>query len=249
MPFLSVIIPAYNEEARLNPTLEKITGYFSAQPYDTEIVVVDDGSTDHTVEIVGAWMEKSPVTVRLARNPRNLGKGMAVKNGMLASTGQYRLFSDADLSTPMEMFERFLPYLQQGGEVVIGTRKHPDAQITSRQPWLRRNMAKVFVLLANLILGLRLSDFTCGFKCFSAKAAEEIFSRSRVSGWAYDGEICFLAKRLGFEIIEVPVVWAHASGSRVKLRRDVFNSFAGLLQIRWHSLRGEYHFARRGEKK
>jgi dolichyl-phosphate beta-glucosyltransferase len=248
MPFLSVIIPAYNEEARLDPTLEKITGYFAAQAYDTEIVVVDDGSSDRTVEIVGAWMEKSPVTVRLARNPRNLGKGMAVKNGMLAAAGQYRLFSDADLSTPMAMFERFLPLLRQGKEVVIGTRKHPDAEITQRQPWLRRNMAKVFVLLANLLLGLRLTDFTCGFKCFSARAAEEIFSRSRIPGWAYDGEILFLAKQLGFEIVEAPVVWAHASGSRVKLRRDVINSLAGLLQIRGLYWRGVYHLPRPGAK-
>jgi dolichyl-phosphate beta-glucosyltransferase len=248
MPFLSVIIPAYNEEARLEPSLDTITRYFAGQEYETEIVVVDDGSTDRTCDIIEEWSRKSPLTVRLERNPRNLGKGAAVRNGMLAGKGEYLLFSDSDLSTPIETIEDFLPHFKLGAEVVIGSRKTRLAHITKAQHWLRRNLGKVFVVLANLLLGTRLTDFTCGFKCFSRLAAKEIFSRSRVFGWAFDGEILFLAHRLGYRIVEVPVTWAHAGGSRVKLRRDVFNSLIGLLQIRWNSLRGVYHLPRKKER-
>ncbi len=248
MPFLSVIIPAYNEEARLVPSLEVITRYFSVQPYKTEIVVVDDGSSDRTCDIVLDWQRKSALPVRLEKNPCNMGKGAAVKRGMLAGAGEYTLFMDADLSTPLETMQDFLPVLRQGADVVIGTRKHPLARIQKYQPWLRRNLAKGFVVLANSLLGTRLTDFTCGFKCFSHKAAQEVFSRSLVSGWAFDGEILFLAQRLGYKVVEIPVTWAHAGGSRVKLRRDVFGSFIGLLAVRSNARRGRYNLPQRSSR-
>lgn len=245
-PFLSIVIPAYNEEARLAPSLEVITGYFAAQPYRTEIVVVDDGSSDRTCDIVLEWVKKSPAPVRLEKNPGNMGKGAAVRRGMLAGAGEYLLFTDADLSTPIESIADFLPHLKQGAPVVIGTRKTQAARITRQQPWLRRNMGKGFVVLANLMLGMGLSDFTCGFKCFSRAAAQEIFSRSLVIGWAFDAEILFLAQRLGYRIIEAPVTWAHSSGSRVRLRKDVLSSFLGLREIRRNSRKGAYNLPHQG---
>lgn len=245
-PFLSVIIPAYNEEKRLEPSLGVITDYFASQPYAVEIVVVDDGSSDRTCEIVEAWAKRDRVRVILEKNPRNLGKGAAVRRGMLAGDGEHLLFMDADLSTPLESIEAFLPHLKNGAPVVIGTRKHPEARIERSQPWLRRNLGKGFVMLANLMLGTRLSDFTCGFKCFSRRAAQEIFSRSLVIGWAFDAEILYLAHNLGYQIVEVPVRWAHSSGSRVRLRKDVLSSFLGLLAIRRNRREGLYHLPQEG---
>jgi dolichyl-phosphate beta-glucosyltransferase len=239
-PFLSLVIPAYNEEQRLSPSLEIIARYLAAQQYASEIIVVDDGSSDRTCEIVRTWMRRSPVPVRLEQNPRNLGKGAAVRRGMLAATGDYALFSDSDLSTPIESIEKFLPYLKAGESVVIGTRKHPAADITRAQPWLRRNLAKGFVVLANVMLGMKLTDFTCGFKCFSQPAAQAVFSRSRIIGWAFDAEILFLAYRLGYKIVEVPITWAHSSGSRVRLGKDIFSSLLGLLEIGKNSRQGVY---------
>jgi dolichyl-phosphate beta-glucosyltransferase len=246
-PLVSVIIPAYNEEERLEPSLGVIADYFAARPYAVEMLVVDDGSTDRTCEIVNTFAEKSPMTVRLEKNPRNMGKGAAVKRGMLAGEGKYLLFTDADLSTPIESVEGFLPLLESGAKVVVGTRKHPDAKIKRSQPWLRRNLGKGFVVLANIMLGTRLTDFTCGFKSFSNEAAKEIFTRSRIIGWAFDAEILYLAHRLGYQIFEIPVTWAHSSGSRVRLRKDVLGSFKGLLEIRRNSRRGLYNLPRKGE--
>ena len=239
-PFLSVIIPAYNEEERLAPSLQIIADYFAAQSYPTELLIVDDGSSDRTCAIVEEFAQRSPVPVRLEKNPRNMGKGAAVRRGMLAGAGEYLLFSDADLSTPVNQIEKFLPFLKQGADVVIGTRKVAQANIERPQPWLRRNMGKGFVVLANLMLGMRLSDFTCGFKCFSQKAGRDIFSRSQVIGWAFDAEILYLAQKLGYQIVETPVTWAHSSGSRVRLRKDVLSSFLGLLEIRRNNRQGHY---------
>ncbi len=208
--------------------------------------MVDDGSTDRTREIVEEFAKKSPMSLRLEKNPRNMGKGAAVQRGMLAGEGEYLLFTDADLSTPIQSMESFLPHLQSGADVVIGTRRHPSAKIERAQPWLRRTLGKGFIVLANLMVGIKVSDLNCGFKCFSRKAAREIFSRSRVIGWAFDAEILYLADRLGYRIVETPVTWAHSSGSQVRLRKDILSSFRGLLEIRRNSRQGLYNLPQKG---
>lgn len=240
-PLLSVIVPAFNEEHRLGPSLDTILSYFAAQAYATEVVVVDDGSTDGTCRLVEERMKCSPVSLRLECSPQNMGKGAAVKRGMLAAAGEILLFSDADLSTPIETIADFMPHLKDGVDVVIGTRKHPQARIAKAQPWLRRNLAKGFVVLANVLLGAHLTDFTCGFKSFSRSAGREIFSRSVVPGWSFDAEVLFLANRLGYHIIEVPVTWAHVEGSQIRLKRDMIRSFTGLMEIRRNHRQGVYN--------
>ena len=178
--------------------------------------------------------------LQLLRSDRNYGKGHAVKMGVLHSTGSYVLMSDADLSTPIEEFDRFLPFLESGFKVVIGTRKKGEAQILLHQPFWRESMGKVFTELSNIFLGLRVSDFTCGFKAFERQAGQQIFSRQRIDGFAFDSETIFLANQLQFTIKEIPVIWKNSPDTRVRIVRDTFLSLYSLFQIRWNHISGKY---------
>lgn len=231
---LSLVIPAYNEERRLLPSLQRVDGYLSAQPYASELVVVDDGSTDRTAELVRGFAPSAPdrVRVRLLAHERNRGKGAAVRTGCLAAQGVYVVFTDMDLAVPVEEVGRLLERLEAGADVAVGTRLHPGGRdMRSSQPPLRRLAGRLFVLVRRLVAVPELHDTQCPLKGFRHQAAQRLFAAQRLSGWAFDVEILFLAKRWDLRVEEVPVQWDHVAGSRVSLRPRV------AAQVLWDLLR------------
>jgi dolichyl-phosphate beta-glucosyltransferase len=205
--------------------------------------VVDDGSADGTGDLAEAAL--ADVEHRVLRHETNRGKGAGLATGMTAARGEFVLMTDADLSTPIEEAERFLAVHAEGVPVVIGTRKAAGANVLKRQAPLRERMGRVFTWLSNVLVCPGVTDFTCGFKCFRADACREIFSRLRERGWAYDAEVLYLARRLGFAVRESPVSWTNDPSTRVRLLRDAVSSFAGLMRIRGRALAGMYRLPRR----
>lgn len=229
--FLSVIIPAYNEEKRLGSSLEKIFAYLANQDYSYEVIVVDDGSRDTTSEVVEAFSRKKK-EVKLIRNCRNEGKGFAVRRGMLAAQGEYLLFSDADLSTPIEEVEKLFVCLEDGYDIAIGSRG-PGARIEKRQPLLRQTMGKIFNILFIRFLVLKgIKDTQCGFKLFKRNTARDVFSRQRCTGFAFDVEILLISKQLGYRIKEQPIRWINSIDSKVNILRDSPAMLGELWQIK-----------------
>ena len=235
-PYLSIIIPIYNETTRLNK-LAEVYNFLDRQKFSSELIIVDDGSDKQAKELIRQLQKK--YTFHLVEYATNKGKGYAIKRGMLQASGEYRLFTDLDLSTPLTDFEKFSPFLSKY-PVVIGSRKTKGARVLVHQSFIRENMGKVFTLLSQIILGLRVSDFTCGFKCFSEEAAKKIFSHVTINRWGFDSEVVFLAHKYRFFIKEVPVVWKDEPNTRVKFPRDAIVSFSELLQIRWNDFMGKY---------
>ncbi len=228
MPYLSVIIPAYNEEKNIKPTLENVLAYLTAQKFHYEVIVVNDGSSDSTANIVSEFTSLNS-KVKLNNIEENTGKGWAVKMGMLAAKGRYRLFMDADNSTSIEHFELMKPILESGSEIIIGSRRVRGAKIAVHQTWLRETLGRVFNLAVRTIKGLLYSDTQAGFKVFSNTAAEKIFKLQTLSGWAFDIELLLLAKNLGYEIREVPIIWKNDSNSRVR--------FSGMIKMIYDIMR------------
>lgn len=227
---ISVIVPVYNESKRLHH-LRTIADYLKGFKKSTELIVVNDGSTDNTQEKLKEL--KKTFDFRLISYRTNKGKGHAVKIGMLRAVGNFRLFCDVDLSTPIEEINELSKYLDKY-DVVIGTRKITAAKVLVEQSPIRKWLGKGFTLLSQIILNVWISDFTCGFKFFSREAAEKIFSKSLVFRWGFDSEIMFLAKKYGFSIKEVPVTWINDTQTRVKFPRDIFVSLRELLTIRFN---------------
>lgn len=238
-PYLSLIIPAYNEEARIGKSLDRILRFLDSQRYIFEVIIVDDGSRDRTAEMVEQRFGEHPA-IKLQRQPANLGKGMAVQQGMLLGSGDYLVFSDADLSVPIEMLPAFINPLENQSDLAIGTRQKSGAVIEVHQPRHRELMGMVYTKLSSWILGVRVSDFTCGFKGFRRDIARDLFSRQRLNNWSFDAEILYLAHRKGYRIAEVPVTWRNDDATKVRLWKDVFTSFFGLVQIRLFDLQGKY---------
>ena len=238
-PRLSVVIPVYNETRRLATSVPTILSYFEAQPYSYELVIVDDGSSDGTADLARKLFA-SVKNLRVIESRPNRGKGHAVKVGMLAARGKTRLFCDADLSTPLNELDHFWPFIDGGYDVVIGSRKMIGSHIVRHQPLWRESLGKVFTWLTNTIATKGISDITCGFKCFSAAASQDLFSRSVVSDWSFDAEVLFIAQRHGYRIKEVPVTWHDTPGTKVRLLKDATNSMQGLMRIRLNAMRGRY---------
>jgi dolichyl-phosphate beta-glucosyltransferase len=234
--FLSVIIPAYNEEKRLPKTLEKIHDYLSKKDFDYEVIVVDDGSRDLTVKVAEEFKANHP-KLRIVKNPGNMGKGFAVRNGMLNGHGKYLLFTDSDLSTPIEEFEGFLPELEKGYDIVIGSRSLKESDIKIRQPIHRVFMGKVFNLIVRTMFWTNIKDTQCGFKCFSRQVAQAVFPKQQVWGFGFDVEVLFLARKLGYKILEFPVEWSDSPDTRVSPIKDSVMMFLELLKIRWRLLK------------
>jgi dolichyl-phosphate beta-glucosyltransferase len=225
MPDLSLVIPAYNEERRLGPTLEAALAFLGDQPYTSEVIVVSDGSQDGTGRVAReafAALDQTPsskVTGRFVEYHPNAGKGRAVRTGVAQTTGRYVAFTDADLSTPIEELERALDYVRRGAyQVVLGSRAAAGAEIDRRQPLYRRLSARFFNLLRDSIVGIRgLKDTQCGLKVFDGDVARFIFGRQRIDGFMFDVETAYIAQRLGLSILEMGVRWADVPESKVKL--------------------------------
>jgi dolichyl-phosphate beta-glucosyltransferase len=239
MPRYSIIIPAYNEGARLGSTLARVLGYVSTQAWDAEIIVVNDGSHDQTADLVLTCAREHP-NLRLLENPGNRGKGYSVRNGMLNGRGEVLLFTDADLSSPVEEAVKLFAAIESGADIAIGSRwLQPELQ-AHRQSLLRQLYGRIFNLLLRIFLGLKFKDTQCGFKAFSRDAAQTIFSLQRIERWGFDPELLFLARRSGLTVKEVAVVWSHSEGTRISPLRDGLRMFVEVLQIRWNALAGKY---------
>jgi dolichyl-phosphate beta-glucosyltransferase len=236
-PEISVVIPAFNEAARLPRTLERVAAFLRAWGGTHEVLVADDGSTDDTARRA----REAGATV--LRDERNRGKGHAVRRGMLAARGRRRLMTDADLSTPIEELERFLKTMDEGYDVVIGSRALPASTIEVHQPWYRENMGRVYNLFVRALALPGLHDTQCGFKLWSAPAARDAFTAARLDGFSFDVEALYLARKRGYRIAEVPVVWRNDAASRVGLGGGSL-AFPDLLKIRWHDWRGRYEGSR-----
>ena len=213
--YLSVIIPAYNEANRLSQTLYLLNDYLTKKDYLYEIIVVNDGSTDNTSTVVRN-LSKKIFNLKLIDNRKNKGKGAAVRQGILSAKGEYRLFMDADDSTSIEYFTKMVPYFKSSYDVVIASRGVKGAILDPRQSLIRELLGKLGNIIIQIVLLPGITDTQCGFKCFSSGAAKQIFRFQRVNGWGFDIEVLSLAKKLGFNIKEIPVVWKNAKGSKVK---------------------------------
>jgi glycosyltransferase involved in cell wall biosynthesis len=241
-PELSIIIPSYNEEKRLPRTLARIREYFEGRPLppdQIEVIVVDDGSTDGTAQVARDWARQWP-SVRLLSNPGNQGKGYSVRHGMLESRGRLALFTDADLSAPIEESEKLFSALKEGNQVAIGSRAIDRSLISVRQSQLREMAGIIFNALVRLFTWLPIHDTQCGFKVFEREASRIVFEQQRILGWGFDPEVLFLAKRHGLRIAEVPVRWAHDEATKVHVVRASLTMFGDLIYIRWNELLGRY---------
>jgi glycosyltransferase involved in cell wall biosynthesis len=237
---LSIVIPAFNEERRLPKTLDCIVAYLQTRSYRAEIIVVDDGSSDRTAEIVSAYLQKYP-GLRLVSNGRNRGKGFSVRHGMLEARGEITLFSDADLSTPIEEADKLLAALRERGYyAAIGSRAVDRSLIEIHQSVIREQAGIFFNRLVRWIAGIEFSDTQCGFKAFHTERARIIFEQQRVERFGFDPEILFLAKRNGLRVAEVPVRWSHDSATKVNVVADGLQMFFELLLVRWNAMRGYY---------
>jgi glycosyltransferase involved in cell wall biosynthesis len=249
-PELSIVIPAYNEEARLPRTLARIRGYFSAHRVlpelapdftlgQIEIVIVDDGSQDGTARIAEEWSRQMP-QVRLISNGENRGKGYSVRHGILEARGRLALFTDADLSSPIEEIEKLLDALAAGNDVAIGSRALDRSLISIHQSRLRELAGIIFNGFVRASTGLPFYDTQCGFKIFRREPSQIVFEQQRIEGFGFDPEVLFLAKRHGLRIVEVPVRWAHDPATKVHVIRDSLLMFGDLIYIRWNCLVGRY---------
>jgi len=231
--YLSVIIPAYNEEKRIKKTLKEIDKYLSKQSYDYEILVVNDGSKDRTAKVVRELFSDIK-NLRLVDNKENRGKGYVVRQGLLEAKGEYRLFTDADNSTSIDQIEKMWPEFKKGHEVVIGSRDIEGSIIAVSQPWWRIMLGNIFNLLVQIVSGLwGIWDTQCGFKGFTKKAVEDIFPKCRINRFAFDVEALVLAKKNGYKIKEIPVIWINSPESTVGFKSMV-KMLIEVFQIRWN---------------
>jgi len=242
-PSISIVIPAYNEQDRLAPTLDRVLDFAQQSGWNAEILVVNDGSQDRTADIVRRYARKSGM-VRLLENPGNRGKGYSVRNGVLSATGEFVLFTDADMSSPIEEGPKLLQALMEGADIAIGSRWARSELQTRRQSLARQFLGRVFNVLLRLLLRLNFKDTQCGFKAFRREAARAVFPLQRIEGWGFDPEILFLANTMGFRIKEIPVRWGHDSRTRINPILDGSRMVSDMLLIRWNSISGKYQPAR-----
>lgn len=242
-PALSIVIPAYNEEQRLPQTLKRVRQYLRARGADAEVIIVDDGSRDATAAVVEAARAEFSA-LRLLSNGRNRGKGYSVRHGLLEARGRVVLFTDADLSAPIEEADKLLAAIDLGCDVAIGSRAVDRRLIEVHQSLLRELAGKIFNGLVRGVTGLRFADTQCGFKAFVRARARVVFERQRIDRFGFDPEILFLAKRYGLRAAEIPVRWAHDPDSKLHVFRDGVRMLAEVLLIRWHWVLGRYPKAR-----
>lgn len=242
MPSYSIVVPAFNESQRIAASLDQVLHFLAEQKWDAEVIVVNDGSRDDTAEIVRRYSAVYPA-IHLIENPGNRGKGYSVRNGMMHATGEFILFTDADLSSPIAEATKLLSALRNGADVAIGSRWLDPALMTQRQPLFRQIAGRVFNVLNRVILGLGFKDTQCGMKAFTGAAARQIFPRQRIERWGFDPEILFIARKLNYRTIEVGVAWAHDDRSKINPVVDGMKMFLEMLRIRWYSISGKYAHA------
>ena len=240
VPALSVVVPAYNEERRLGPTLDRIAAFLTSRGEPWELLVVDDGSKDATLDVAREAAARHAGIVLLP-HPRNRGKGIAVRTGFVAARGRLVLFSDADLSTPIEDLEKLRAAMErEGADVAIGSRALPGSDVRVKQHRVRQLLGQGFNVLVKAMTGLPHADTQCGFKLFSRERCLPLFLAQRIDGFAFDAELLFLARRAGFRVAEVPVTWVNSPDSRVHVLRDPLLMLKDLVRIRWNAARGRY---------
>lgn len=235
---ISVVVPAYNEADHIGKTLADIHGFLSRGQGDFEIITVDDGSSDETVKVVEGILQKLS-NIKLIKNDHK-GKGYSVKTGMLTASKDIILFSDADLSTPIDELGRLTKYLDDGHDIVIGSRALKDSDVIKKQRILRRTMGKVFNLFIRMFLFGGINDTQCGFKVFKKEVAKELFRLQRLEGFCFDAEILYIAKRKGYSVKETGVRWINREGSKVSIIASPINMFCDIFRIRINGLRGLY---------
>ncbi|MDZ4860888.1 MAG: glycosyltransferase family 2 protein [Candidatus Hydrogenedentes bacterium] len=233
---VSLVIPAYNEATRIGATLTDVRGYFANQPYDSEIIVVDDGSADNTANAVGTQFPD----VRVIAYQPNRGKGNAVRAGMLHARGEIRVYYDADGSTPISELEKLLPHFDAGADIVIGSRLMDASQIEIHQGVVREAMGRMFNRVMHTLGLTELSDTQCGFKAFTARATDICFTRQTLERFSFDVEVLYIAQRHGLKIVEVPIRWLNNPDSRVRMVRDAIPTMRDILAIRRNSRMGVY---------
>jgi len=239
-PYLSIVIPAYDEEERLVASLGKITSYLDAAGIDAEILVVDDGSKDRTAEVATkALLDRRG---RVVRNGDNRGKGYSVRHGVLEARGRFVLVTDADLSTPIDEHAKLAAVIRDRDlDVVIGSRALPNSDVQVRQGWLRQAMGRSFNTMIRALTGLPFPDTQCGFKLMDRERVKPLFEKMVVDGFAFDVELLFLCARFGLSVADVPVTWRNAAGSKVSIVGDPLNMMVDVLRVRWRFRRGLYN--------
>lgn len=238
-PNYSIVIPAYNEAHRILPTLESVIDCVRRRGWSAEVIVVDDGSTDTTAQVVRDFAARAP-EIRLLQNPGNRGKGYSVRSGLLQSLGEVVMFTDADLSAPMEEADGLFAAIANGADVAIGSRWLERNRQTIRQPLYRQLFGRCFNAVTRLIMGLRFADTQCGFKAFTRTAAQTIFQLQTIERWGFDPEILFIALKRGYRIDEVPVSWAHDERTRMSYLKDGMKMLQEIAIVRWNALLGRY---------
>ena len=239
-PTYSIVIPAYNEAARIGNALQSVVACVRKRGWHAEIVVVDDGSRDQTAEIVRAFAKDHP-EVRLLQNPGNHGKGYSVRNGILHSLGEVVMFTDADLSSPIEEADGLFAAIAAGADIAIGSRWLESSRQTIRQPFYRQFFGRCFNGVTRFIMGLPYADTQCGFKAFTRAAAQTIFQLQTIERWGFDPEILFIARKRGFRVEEVPVSWAHDERTRISYLKDGTRMLQDIAIVRWNAILGRYN--------
>jgi glycosyltransferase involved in cell wall biosynthesis len=238
-PAYSIVIPAFNEAGRIPATLGSVVDCIRQQGWTAEVVVVDDGSTDATAQVVRAFAAHAP-EVRLMQNPGNRGKGYSVRAGLLQALGEVVMFTDADLSAPMEEAERLFAAIAGGADIAIGSRWLERGRQTHRQPFYRQFFGRCFNAVTRLVMGLDFADTQCGFKAFTRAAAQTVFQLQTIERWGFDPEILFIALKRGYRIEEVPVSWAHDERTRMSYLKDGLQMLKEIAIVRWNALLGRY---------
>ena len=239
-PKYSIVIPAFNESGRIPATLDAVIGCVRANSWDAEIIVVNDGSTDNTAEIVRN-IARHASELRMIENLGNRGKGYAVRNGVLHALGDIIMFTDSDLSAPIVEAERLFDAIAGGADIAIGSRWLESGRQTHRQPLYRQFFGRCFNTVCRMVMRLPFADTQCGFKAFTREAAQTVFQLQTIERWGFDPEILFIALKRGFKVQEVPVSWAHDARTRMSYLRDGMQMLKELAIVRWNALTGHYN--------
>jgi glycosyltransferase involved in cell wall biosynthesis len=236
-PRYSIVIPAFNESARIPATLASVVACIRERGWSAEVIVVNDGSRDRTAELVGDFAKQAP-EVRLVENPGNRGKGYSVRSGILQALGEVVMFTDSDLSSPMEEAERLFAAIEQGADIAIGSRWLDKGRQTHRQPLYRQFFGRCFNAVTRAVMGLPFADTQCGFKAFTRHSAQTVFQLQTIERWGFDPEILFIAIKRGLRVVEVS--WAHDERTRMSYLKDGMKMLEEIAIIRWNALRGRY---------